>query len=87
MATHEHDHGHAPAAGHGAHATGAAHGVVHHHHVGHDKRPAFVGLIVGGIAIFAIMWGTVLLTNKQFEGHGAPGAKPAAQGTAPAAGH
>lgn len=57
-----------------------------HNHVapGADKAPAFVGLIVGGIAIFAILYGTVLLTNRQFAGHAAPGGeKPAA--TAPAA--
>ena len=59
-----------------------AHGP-HGHQVtpGADKRPAFVGLIVGGIAIFAIMWGVVELTNRQFAGHGAAGGeKPAAAG-------
>jgi hypothetical protein len=69
----------APDHGHGAHGAPGAHDP-HGHHVvpGADKRPAFVGLIVGGIALFAIMYATVLLTNRQFEGHAAAGAKPAA---------
>ena len=49
----------------------AAHGI-DIHAPGADKMPAFVGLIVGGIALFAIMFGVVKLTNAQFEGHGAP---------------
>ena len=57
----------------------AAHG--HDLHTpGADKMPAFAGLVVGGIALFAIMWGVVHLTNQKFEGHGEGGAKPAANG-------
>jgi hypothetical protein len=72
MASHDHAHGHA------------------HDHHGHtvapgaDQRPAFVGLIVGGLALGAILYGTVLLTNRQFAGHATP-AKPAAAAGAPAA--
>jgi hypothetical protein len=83
MATH--DPAHHPVTtthAHDAHAPGA-----HAHHVvpGADQKPAFMGLIIGGIALFAIMWGVVKLTNAQFEGHGekggpgGPGGRPAAE--------
>ena len=40
-----------------------------------DKSAGFSGLILGGIALFVIMFGIVRWTNTQFEGHGAaPGA-------------
>ena len=90
--THDATHAHGAHGAHGAHAHGAhAHQVV----PGSDQRPAFMGLIVGGVALFVIMWGTVLLTNRQFAGHGesakdgaaakgAAGARPAATATAPA---
>ena len=95
MASHDHAHG-APHGTHGTHGTTTqGHGHDHGHHGHHvapyaDQRPAFMGLIVGGIALFAIMWGTVALTNRQFAGHAAPAAKPAvgapaATGTAGAA--
>lgn len=50
----------------------------HAHHVvpGADKAPAFIGLIVGGIALFAILYGVVHLTNQQFAKE--HGEKPAA---------
>jgi hypothetical protein len=89
MASHDPAHG-SPQATHVTHVTHVpAHGHDHGHHGHHvapyaDQRPAFLGLIVGGIALFAIMWGTVALTNRQFAGHEAPAAKPAAG--APAAG-
>jgi hypothetical protein len=75
MATHDPTHHPAtPAPAHDAHA--------HHvHHVpGADQRPAFMGLIVGGIALFAILYGVVKFTNAQFagEGHGEAG-RPAAE--------
>ena len=86
MATHDPAHHPAPHAAHdaahGAHGAHDAHAHgAHAHHVvpGADKAPAFAGLIIGGIALFAIMWGVVALTNAQFEGHGAPaGERPAA---------
>ena len=34
-----------------------------------DKRAGFTGLIVGGIAIFLILWGITHLTNQKFAGH------------------
>ena len=46
----------------------AAHGI-DIHAPGADKSPAFIGLIVGGIALFAILFGVVRLTNAQFKGH------------------
>ena len=49
-------------------------------HTGSDMRAAFTGLIVGTIALIAVVLVVVMLTNKKFEGHGeapAPGA-PAA---------
>jgi hypothetical protein len=47
---------------------------------GSDTGAAFVGLIGGGLFIGLILWGIVILTNRQFEGHAA-GAKPAATTT------
>ena len=66
-----HDSAHAPVVAHGAHAHQVAPGV--------DQKASFLGLIVGGIALFAILYGTVLLTNRQFAGHAEGGAKPAAE--------
>ena len=43
-----------------------------------DKRAGFIGLIVGGIAVFLIAWGIVHLTNKKYEGEHPAGA-PAGQ--------
>ena len=68
MATHDHS----------THAQ--AHGHVHHD-VGDDKPAAFIGLILGGIALFAIMFGVVKLTNAQFAGKHEGGAKAAAEAT------
>ena len=45
-----------------------------------DARAAFMGLIFGAIALFAIMYAVVQLTNKKFEGHAA--AAPPAAGAA-----
>ncbi|HYD51345.1 MAG TPA: hypothetical protein VEA99_01910 [Gemmatimonadaceae bacterium] len=36
-----------------------------------DKSAAFTGLIVGAIALLAILYGMVQWTNSRFEGHGA----------------
>jgi hypothetical protein len=43
----------------------------HDNQQGSDMGAAFTGLIGGAILIGAIMYGIVLWTNKQFEGHGA----------------
>jgi hypothetical protein len=51
-----------------------------------DKSAGFSGLILGGIALFVIMFGIVRWTNTQFEGHGAAAAPGAAAPAAPAAG-
>ena len=71
MATHDHSHAraaaHLPVAAH-------AHAVV----PGADKRPAFVGLIVGGIMLFAILFGVVKATESHFASEG--GEHPAAAG-------
>ena len=47
---------------------------------GSDTSAAFAGLIGGGLFIGLILWGIVIITNRQFEGHAA-GAKPAAATT------
>ena len=52
-----------------------------HHSGGSDTGAAFAGLIGGGLFIGLILWGIVILTNRKFEGHAAPGAKPAAATT------
>jgi hypothetical protein len=71
MATH--DPAHHPVTTTPAHAA-------HVHHVpGADQRPAFMGLIVGGIALFAILYGVVKFTNAQFAGEGHEGSRPAAE--------
>ncbi|MES2524145.1 MAG: hypothetical protein V4617_15675 [Gemmatimonadota bacterium] len=44
---------------------------------GSDTGAAFVGLIGGAIFIGAILYGIVIWTNQQFEGHG-EAEKPAA---------
>jgi hypothetical protein len=43
-----------------------------------DKVPAFVGLVVGAIAIFIICFGVVKWTNARFDAR--HGATPAAAG-------
>ena len=43
-----------------------------------DKSAGFMGLIIGGIAVFLIAWGIVHLTNKKYEGEKPEGA-PAGQ--------
>ena len=50
-----------------------------------DARAAFMGLIFGAIAIFAILYTIVQLTAGKFEGHAAPAAAPPAG--APAQSH
>ena len=56
-----------------------------HDHIAHDwkadARAAFMGLIFGAIALLAIVYTIVQLTNRKFEGHAAaaPTAAPAAQ--------
>lgn len=53
-----------------------------HDHAQHDHKAdakaAFTGLIVGAIALLAIMYTIVQLTNKKFEGHSAAASAPAA---------
>ena len=39
-----------------------------------DMRAAYMGLIVGAVALLIIVWGIVKLTSASFEGHAAPGA-------------
>ena len=56
--------------------------VVHDHKT--DARAAFMGLIFGAIALLAICYVIVQLTNRKFEGHSA--AAPAAT-SAPAQPH
>ena len=34
-----------------------------------DKRPAFMGLVIGALALFAVAYTIVQLTNRAFEGH------------------
>jgi hypothetical protein len=43
-----------------------------HQAEGSDTSAAFAGLIGGALFIGLILYGIVLLTNKQFEGHEAP---------------
>ena len=55
-------------------------------HGGSDMRAAFTGLIVGAIALLAVVVAIVMLTNRKFEGHGeAPAA--GAHGAAPSTPH
>ena len=51
-----------------------------------DKAAGFSGLILGGIALFVIMFGIVKMTNAKYAGHG-PEPAAGAPATAPAAGH
>lgn len=48
-----------------------------HYTSGRDTGAAFRGLIFGAAFIGAILYGIVVLTNRQFESH-KPEAKPAA---------
>jgi len=45
--------------------------------VPNDRKAAFTGLILGAVAIFVILYGTVIVTNKSF--HAAEGAKTASE--------
>ena len=58
-------------------------------HGGSDMRAAFMGLIIGSLAVLAVVFTIVKLTNRAFEGHEAPAAgehaAPAAHTPAPAA--
>ena len=59
-------------------------------HGGSDMRAAFTGLIVGTVALIAVVLGIVMLTNRMFEGHGeapAPGAHGPATPSAPSTPH
>jgi hypothetical protein len=53
----------------------------HGHSVADDRRPAFMGLGIGAVVVFVILYGVVLATNAKFrsEGHGAEGKPAAAQ--------
>ena len=55
-------------------------------HSGSDMRAAFTGLIVGAIAILAVVVTIVMLTNRSFAGHKAEAGAHAPAAPAPAAG-
>ena len=48
---------------------------------GRDTGAAFAGLIGGGLFIGLILYGIVVITNRQFAGHAEGGEKPAAATT------
>ena len=48
---------------------------------GRDTGAAFAGLIGGSLFIGLILYGIVVLTNRQFAAHAEAGAKPAAATT------
>ena len=52
----------------------------HHPHHPADKGAAYTGLVVGGLVLFAILFGIVALTNRHYAGEKAE-AKPAAATT------
>ena len=52
-------------------------------HGGSDMRAAFTGLIVGAIALLAVVLTIVTLTNRSFEGHGEAPAAGAPGATTP----
>jgi hypothetical protein len=54
-----------------------AHDHAHHDHKG-DAKAAFTGLIVGAIALLALCYTIVVLTNKKFDSHAAAPAATAA---------
>ena len=41
----------------------------HDHEHPSDKGAAFLGLVIGAIALFAVAYTMVQLTNRAFEGH------------------
>ena len=45
------------------------------HPAPNDRKAAFTGLILGAVAVFIILYGTVLVTNASF--HAEEGAKTA----------
>jgi hypothetical protein len=59
-----------------------------HDHITHDwkadARAAFMGLIFGAIALLAIVYTIVQLTNRKFEGHAAAASTTPAATSAPA---
>ena len=56
-------------------------------HGGSDMRAAFTGLIVGAVALLAVVVAVVMLTNRMFEGHGEAPAPGAHGAVAPAPPH
>ena len=56
-------------------------------HGGSDMRAAFTGLIVGALALLAVVVTIVMLTNRKFEGHGEAPAHGAPGAAAPATPH
>ena len=56
-------------------------------HGGSDMRAAFTGLIVGALALLAVVVTIVMLTNRKFEGHGEAPAAGAHGAPAPATPH
>ena len=54
-------------------------------HGGSDMRAAFTGLIIGALAILAVVYTIVKLTAASFEGHNAAPGAAAEQHAAPAA--
>jgi hypothetical protein len=59
--------------------------MAHKHDTNPDMGAAFTGLIGGAIFIAAIMYGIVVWTNKQFEGHAAEKKAAAVTVSAPVA--
>ena len=45
--------------------------------VPNDRKAAFTGLILGAVAVFIILYGTVMVTNASF--HAEEGAKAASE--------
>jgi hypothetical protein len=41
---------------------------------GPDTRPAYTGLILGAIVLFAVLYSIVVVTNKHYEAKEAPAA-------------
>ena len=48
-----------------------------------DMRAAYMGLIVGAVALLIIVWGIVKLTSASFDDHAAAPGAPAPAATTP----
>lgn len=49
------------------------------HQAPNDRKAAFTGLILGAVAVFVILYGTVMVTNNSL--HAEEGAKSASEAT------